>query len=75
MKQSRSASTLQRKTRSIAMRYAGGGKSKDVWRRGTQKRIYVKRSAIEDEAKREAEEAAKREGKRKHVKKLKSQVP
>ena len=53
--------TLQRKTRSTLSVAAGGGKSKDVQVEVRKKRTYVKRSAIEDEAKREAEEAAKRE--------------
>ncbi|MCG3730021.1 translation initiation factor IF-2 [Vibrio cincinnatiensis] len=53
--------TLQRKTRSTLSVNAGGGKSKNVQVEVRKKRTYVKRSAIEDEAKREAEEAAKRE--------------
>ncbi|HAS6309145.1 TPA: translation initiation factor IF-2 [Vibrio vulnificus] len=53
--------TLQRKTRSTLSVNAGGGKSKDVQIEVRKKRTYVKRSAIEDEAKREAEEAALRE--------------
>ncbi|HAS6259626.1 TPA: translation initiation factor IF-2 [Vibrio vulnificus] len=53
--------TLQRKTRSTLSVNAGGGKSKDVQIEVRKKRTYVKRSAIEDEAKREAEEAAQRE--------------
>ncbi len=53
--------TLQRKTRSTLSVSAGGGKSKDVQVEVRKKRTYVKRSAVEDEAKREAEEAAKRE--------------
>ncbi|MDK9762612.1 translation initiation factor IF-2 [Vibrio sp. D420a] len=57
--------TLQRKTRSTLSVAAGGGKSKDVQVEVRKKRTYVKRSAIEDEAKREAEEAAKREAEEK----------
>ncbi|MCG3724583.1 translation initiation factor IF-2 [Vibrio cincinnatiensis] len=53
--------TLQRKTRSTLSVNAGGGKSKNVQVEVRKKRTYVKRSAIEDEAKREAEEKAKRE--------------
>ncbi|WP_162047114.1 translation initiation factor IF-2 [Vibrio taketomensis] len=53
--------TLQRKTRSTLSVNAGGGKSKDVQVEVRKKRTYVKRSAIEDQANREAEEAAKRE--------------
>ncbi|SON49564.1 translation initiation factor IF-2 [Vibrio tapetis] len=53
--------TLQRKTRSTLSVNAGGGKSKNVQVEVRKKRTYVKRSAIDDEAKREAEEAAKRE--------------
>ncbi|EHK8998398.1 translation initiation factor IF-2 [Vibrio vulnificus] len=53
--------TLQRKTRSTLSVNAGGGKSKDVQIEVRKKRTYVKRSAVEDEAKREAEEAAQRE--------------
>ncbi|UUM31061.1 translation initiation factor IF-2 [Vibrio japonicus] len=53
--------TLQRKTRSTLSVNAGGGKSKNVQVEVRKKRTYVKRSAIEDEAKREAEDAAKRE--------------
>ncbi|MDF2154467.1 translation initiation factor IF-2 [Vibrio sp. CAU 1672] len=53
--------TLQRKTRSTLSVNAGGGKSKNVQVEVRKKRTYVKRSAVEDEAKREAEEAAKRE--------------
>ena len=48
--------TLQRKTRSTLSVAAGGGKSKDVQVEVRKKRTYVKRSAIEDEAKREAED-------------------
>ncbi|CAH7134346.1 translation initiation factor IF-2 [Vibrio splendidus] len=57
--------TLQRKTRSTLSVAAGGGKSKDVQVEVRKKRTYVKRSAIEDEAKREAEEVAKREAEEK----------
>ena len=53
--------TLQRKTRSTLSVNAGGGKSKDVQVEVRKKRTYVKRSIIEDDAKREAEEVAKRE--------------
>ncbi|MFA0572466.1 translation initiation factor IF-2 [Vibrio splendidus] len=53
--------TLQRKTRSTLSVAAGGGKSKDVQVEVRKKRTYVKRSTIEDEAKREAEEVANRE--------------
>ncbi|BBM63904.1 translation initiation factor IF-2 [Vibrio alfacsensis] len=53
--------TLQRKTRSTLSVNAGGGKSKDVQVEVRKKRTYVKRSTIEDDAKREAEEQAKRE--------------
>ncbi|KJY82195.1 translation initiation factor IF-2 [Vibrio galatheae] len=53
--------TLQRKTRSTLSVNAGGGKSKDVQVEVRKKRTYVKRSIIEDDAKREAEETAKRE--------------
>ena len=53
--------TLQRKTRSTLSVAAGGGKSKDVQVEVRKKRTYVKRSTIEDEAKREAEEADTRE--------------
>lgn len=53
--------TLQRKTRSTLSVNAGGGKSKNVQVEVRKKRTYVKRSTIEDEAKREAEEVAKRE--------------
>ncbi|RQW63860.1 translation initiation factor IF-2 [Vibrio viridaestus] len=53
--------TLQRKTRSTLSVNAGSGKSKNVQVEVRKKRTYVKRSAIEDDAKREAEEQAKRE--------------
>ncbi len=53
--------TLQRKTRSTLSVNAGGGKSKNVQVEVRKKRTYVKRSAIDEEAKREAEEAAKRD--------------
>ncbi|GMQ47518.1 translation initiation factor IF-2 [Vibrio sp. 10N] len=53
--------TLQRKTRSTLSVSAGGGKSKDVQVEVRKKRTYVKRSAIDEQAKREAEEAANRE--------------
>ncbi len=53
--------TLQRKTRSTLSVSAGSGKSKNVQVEVRKKRTYVKRSAIEDEAKREAEEQAKRD--------------
>lgn len=52
--------TLQRKKRSTLSVNAGGGKSKDVQVEVRKKRTYVKRSSIEDEAKRVAEEEAKR---------------
>ncbi|MGL6314652.1 translation initiation factor IF-2 [Vibrio sp. WXL103] len=52
--------TLQRKKRSTLSVNAGGGKSKDVQVEVRKKRTYVKRSSIEDEAKRAAEEEAKR---------------
>jgi translation initiation factor IF-2 len=51
--------TLQRKTRSTLSVNAGGGKSKNVQVEVRKKRTYVKRSAIDEEAKREAEEKAK----------------
>ncbi|MDW6091941.1 translation initiation factor IF-2 [Vibrio rhizosphaerae] len=57
--------TLQRKTRSTLSVNAGGGKSKNVQVEVRKKRTYVKRSAIEDEAKRQAEEAAQREAEEK----------
>lgn len=53
--------TLQRKTRSTLSVNAGGGKSKNVQVEVRKKRTYVKRSAVDDEAAREAEEAAQRE--------------
>ncbi|NLS12725.1 translation initiation factor IF-2 [Vibrio sp. SM6] len=53
--------TLQRKTRSTLSVNAGGGKSKNVQVEVRKKRTYVKRSAIDEQAKREAEEAAQRE--------------
>ncbi|NOH71397.1 translation initiation factor IF-2 [Vibrio pectenicida] len=53
--------TLQRKTRSTLSVNAGGGKSKDVQIEVRKKRTYVKRSIIEDDANREAEEAENRE--------------
>ena len=53
--------TLQRKTRSTLSVAASGGKSKNVQVEVRKKRTYVKRSAVDEEAKREAEEAAKRE--------------
>ncbi len=53
--------TLQRKTRSTLSVNAGGGKSKNVQVEVRKKRTYVKRSAIDEEAKREAEELAARE--------------
>ncbi len=53
--------TLQRKTRSTLSVSAAGGKNKDVQVEVRKKRTYVKRSALDEEAKREAEEAAKRE--------------
>ncbi len=52
--------TLQRKTRSTLSVNAGGGKSKNVQVEVRKKRTYVKRSSVEDEATREAEEAAMR---------------
>jgi len=57
--------TLQRKTRSTLSVNAGSGKSKDVQVEVRKKRTYVKRSTVEDEAKREAEENAKREAEEK----------
>jgi translation initiation factor IF-2 len=57
--------TLQRKTRSTLSVNAGGGKSKNVQVEVRKKRTYVKRSAIEDEAKRQAEETAQREAEEK----------
>jgi translation initiation factor IF-2 len=57
--------TLQRKTRSTLSVNAGGGKSKNVQVEVRKKRTYVKRSAIEEEAKREAEEQAQREAEEK----------
>ncbi|TKE95628.1 translation initiation factor IF-2 [Vibrio kanaloae] len=57
--------TLQRKTRSTLSVAAGGGKSKDVQVEVRKKRTYVKRSTIEDEVKREAEEVANREAEEK----------
>ncbi|NAX19554.1 MULTISPECIES: translation initiation factor IF-2 [unclassified Vibrio] len=53
--------TLQRKTRSTLSVNAGGGKSKNVQVEVRKKRTYVKRSAVDDEVTREAEEAAQRE--------------
>jgi translation initiation factor IF-2 len=53
--------TLQRKTRSTLSVAASGGKSKNVQVEVRKKRTYVKRSAVDEEAKREAEEAAQRE--------------
>ncbi|GLO61761.1 translation initiation factor IF-2 [Vibrio sp. MACH09] len=53
--------TLQRKTRSTLSVAASGGKSKNVQVEVRKKRTYVKRSAVDEEAKREAEEAEKRE--------------
>lgn len=53
--------TLQRKTRSTLSVAAGGGKSKDVQIEVRKKRTYVKRSAVDEQDKREAEEAATRE--------------
>ncbi len=57
--------TLQRKTRSTLSVSAGGGKSKNVQVEVRKKRTYVKRSTVEDEAKRLAEEAAQREAEEK----------
>ncbi len=57
--------TLQRKTRSTLSVAAGGGKSKNVQVEVRKKRTYVKRSSVEDEAKREAEEQAQREAQEK----------
>ncbi len=57
--------TLQRKTRSTLSVAASGGKSKNVQVEVRKKKTYVKRSAVEEEAKREAEEAAKREAEEK----------
>jgi translation initiation factor IF-2 len=53
--------TLQRKTRSTLSVAASGGKSKNVQVEVRKKRTYVKRSAVDEEAQREAEEAAARE--------------
>ncbi|MGX9417041.1 translation initiation factor IF-2 [Vibrio sp. RC27] len=53
--------TLQRKTRSTLSVNAGGGKSKNVQVEVRKKRTYVKRSAVDEEAQREAEELAARE--------------
>jgi translation initiation factor IF-2 len=53
--------TLQRKTRSTLSVNAGGGKSKNVQVEVRKKRTYVKRSAIDDETQREADELAARE--------------
>ncbi|WP_086983159.1 translation initiation factor IF-2 [Vibrio aphrogenes] len=53
--------TLQRKTKSTLSVSAAGGKSKEVQVEVRKKRTYVKRSAIDEEAKREAEELAARE--------------
>ncbi len=57
--------TLQRKTRSTLNVAASGGKNKSVQVEVRKKKTYVKRSAVEEEAKREAEEAAKREAEEK----------
>ncbi len=53
--------TLQRKTKSTLSVAASGGKSKNVQVEVRKKRTYVKRSAVDEDAKREAEEAALRE--------------
>lgn len=53
--------TLQRKKRSTLSVPTGGGKSKDVQVEVRKKRTYVKRTAIDEEAKREAEEKARLE--------------
>ncbi|GAA5186199.1 translation initiation factor IF-2 [Ferrimonas gelatinilytica] len=53
--------TLQRKTRSTLSVSSGGGKSKSVQVEVRKKRTYVKRSAVEEQAKQEAEEQARRE--------------
>ncbi|MDA9556781.1 translation initiation factor IF-2 [Vibrio sp.] len=53
--------TLQRKARSTLSVNAGGGKSKNVQVEVRKKRTYVKRSSVDEAAKREAEEQAKRE--------------
>ncbi|GLT14892.1 translation initiation factor IF-2 [Vibrio algivorus] len=53
--------TLQRKTKSTLSVSAGGGKSKEVQVEVRKKRTYVKRSAVDEEAQREAEELAARE--------------
>ncbi|MDB1123095.1 translation initiation factor IF-2 [Vibrio algarum] len=53
--------TLQRKTRSTLSVAASGGKSKNVQVEVRKKRTYVKRTAVDEDAQREAEEAAKRE--------------
>ncbi|PJC86148.1 translation initiation factor IF-2 [Vibrio sp. HA2012] len=49
--------TLQRKTRSTLSVAASGGKSKNVQVEVRKKRTYVKRSAVDEEAKRQEEEA------------------
>ncbi|GAM54336.1 translation initiation factor 2 [Vibrio ishigakensis] len=53
--------TLQRKKRSTLSVSAGGGKSKDVTVEVRKKRTYVKRTAVEEEARLEAEEKARLE--------------
>ncbi|UGA54257.1 translation initiation factor IF-2 [Vibrio sp. VB16] len=53
--------TLQRKTHSTLSVAATGGKSKDVKVEVRKKRTYVKRSAVDEEAQREADDAATRE--------------
>lgn len=53
--------TLQRKKRSTLSVSAGGGKSKDVTVEVRKKRTYVKRTAVEEEARLEAEEKARQE--------------
>ncbi|GAA4876096.1 translation initiation factor IF-2 [Ferrimonas pelagia] len=53
--------TLQRKTRSTLNVAGSGGKSKAVQVEVRKKRTYVKRSAVDEQAKQEAEEQARRE--------------
>ncbi|MFI3246252.1 MAG: translation initiation factor IF-2 [Ferrimonas sp.] len=53
--------TLQRKTKSTLSVNSTGGKSKAVQVEVRKKRTYVKRSAVEEQAKQEAEEQARRE--------------
>ncbi|WP_413478417.1 translation initiation factor IF-2 [Vibrio hibernica] len=53
--------TLQRKTKSTLNVSAGGGKSKEVQVEVRKKRTYVKRTAVDEEVKREEEAQAARE--------------